>query len=118
MSRGTIHNWLKAYPQRPLDAEDYSAALNELSSALDEVKHAVKDVKRYFENSVVIDILELRMNRELLGENVEKQRQRILETVANGGKDKSRVEERLEELDLNVYKAVMALREYRRKANL
>lgn len=118
VSRGTIHNWLKAYPKRPLDAEDYSAALNELSSALDQIKHTVKDVKRHFENSVVIDLLELRMNREMLGESIEQQRQRIIETVANGGKDKSHVEERLEELDINVYKSIMVLREYRRKANL
>ena len=117
VSRGTIHNWLKAYPERPRDEEDHNEALNAISSALDQAKYALRDVKRYFGYSVVIDLLELKMNREFLDESVEQQRQRVLETVANGGKDKSSVEERLEDLEKAVNKAEITLKQYRWKVN-
>ena len=118
VSRQTINNWLKAHPERPSDMKEYRENLDELSSHLETVRRLVRDVKQYFEGSVVVDLMDLRMSRELLGETVEQQRERILETVLTGGKDESRVEERLRELDLQVYKAIRALSEYRRSAGL
>jgi hypothetical protein len=117
VSRQTISNWLKACPNRPEDELEYGAVLDRLSGFLDEARYAVRDVKRFFENSAVVDLMDLRMHRELLGESVEQQRQRVLETVAAGGKDKSDIEKRLDELDLNVYKAGLVLKEYRRKTS-
>ena len=118
VSRQTISNWLKAYPERPKDEEDYSEALNKLSGFLDEARYAIRDVKRFIENSAVVDLGELRVRRELLGESIEQQRQRVLEAVAAGGKDKSDIEKRFEELDNSVYRADLVLKEYRRKASL
>ncbi|MHA1840183.1 MAG: hypothetical protein ACTSYO_09560 [Candidatus Ranarchaeia archaeon] len=113
-----ISKWLKVYPERPRDEADYSEALNKLSGFLDKARYAVRDVKRIFENSSVVDLMDLRLNRELLGESIEQQRQRVLETVAAAGKGKRDIEKRLEELDNSVYWVDLVLKEYGRKASL
>lgn len=97
VTRATINNWLKKNPERPKDEDDYREILDALASNIEQVQRAVKDVTKYFDNCVVIDLLELRMNRELLGESIEQQREKVFKTIANGGKDKSRIEERINE---------------------
>jgi hypothetical protein len=59
--------------------------------------------------------LELRINRELLGGSIEKQRERVMQTIADGAKDKSKMEKRLQELEDQIHKAVLILNEYRKR---
>jgi len=117
VSRQTIYNWLYAYPEKPENDDEAFRILDEIAVGINSLRGMISDVRKYFEGSVVVDLMALRVRHELLGESPEELRKHVLEVVTSGGKDKGQVEERLEALDKEVYRILRSLHEYRMKVN-
>ncbi|MEM3698117.1 MAG: hypothetical protein QXQ94_11625 [Candidatus Bathyarchaeia archaeon] len=76
--------------------EDYKQ-LKVAQSELNEVEKLLKTVKEYFARSLCIDLMELRMRKEILGESLESFQLALKQQVEADEKKKTAMEETLDE---------------------
>jgi len=79
-----------------IKAEDFKQ-LEDACSRLEDVERLLKVVREYFDRSLVIDVSEFRMRREILGESIESFQLALKQQLEAGEKERSKIEEVLDD---------------------
>jgi len=71
--------------------------LEDVYSRLEDIERLLKVVREYFDRSLVIDLSEFRVRREILGESVESFQLALKQQLEAGKKERSNIEEALDD---------------------
>lgn len=111
LSKPTLYKIKEHYPTRKstgsnvvrIKQEDFKQ-LEDMHSRLESIEKKLNRLKEYFERSLIVDLLELKARRELLGETIESQQIALKQQIDAGERERSDMETLLEDIDSELHK--------------